>query len=67
MTVRTLALSANTDAILGIVGMIFVLGLFAGAILLGAWIDDRRQKLREQGLHPVTTEAGEVRARETQQ
>ncbi len=40
-------------------------GLFYGAfVLYGAWIDGRRQKLRDAGLHPVTDSRGEVHARE---
>jgi len=66
MSSAVILLSANSDAILGIVGMILVLCLFVGSILLGAWIDGRRQKLRNQGLHPVTTEDGEVKARDRQ-
>ncbi len=39
--------------------------LFYGAIVLyGAWIDGRRQTVREKGLHPVTESTGEVHARE---
>ena len=40
-------------------------GVFYGAFLLyGAWIDGRRQTVREAGLHPVTEPTGEVHARE---
>ncbi len=35
--------------------------MFYGAIVLyGAWIDGRRQRVREKGLHPVTESTGEV-------
>lgn len=40
---------------------VFAYGAF---VLLGAWIDGRRQAVREQGKHPVTTSAGNVEARE---
>jgi len=45
--------------------MIGVLVLFVGVILLGAWIDGRRQAVRDKGLHPSTTPEGHVEARET--
>jgi hypothetical protein len=32
--------------------------------LYGAWIDGKRQRVRRQGKHPVTTTEGNVRARE---
>ena len=39
--------------------------LFYGAVVLyGAWIDGRRQAVREKGLHPVTESDGQVHARE---
>ena len=42
-----------------------VAALFYGAfVLYGAWIDGRRQKVREEGLHPVTGALGEVHAQE---
>lgn len=40
-------------------------GIFYGCfVLYGAWIDGRRQKVREMGLHPVTDDTGAVHARE---
>ena len=37
---------------------------YAAFVLYGAWIDGRRQAVREKGLHPVTEPTGEVHARE---
>lgn len=37
---------------------------FAAFVLYGAWIDGKRQDVREKGLHPTTTEQGDVEARE---
>ena len=37
---------------------------FGAFVLYGAWIDGRRQKVREQGMHPVTEADGTVEARE---
>ncbi len=49
--------------ILAVVG-----GLLYGAVVLyGAWIDGRRQALRNKGLHPVTEPTGEVHAGEGEQ
>ena len=39
--------------------------LFGAFVLLGAWIDGRRQTVRNRGLHPVTTAVGQVVAQET--
>lgn len=50
-----------------VVGIVLaaVAALFFGAfVLYGAWIDGRRQKVREQGKHPVTAPDGTVEARE---
>lgn len=47
---------------LSIVGAV----LLAAFVLLGAWIDGRRQRLRERGLHPTTTDDGSVVAQESQ-
>lgn len=45
--------------------LVAVAGLFYGAtVLYGAWIDGRRQAVRDKGLHPVTDAAGTVHARE---
>ena len=37
---------------------------YAAFVLYGAWIDGRRQAVREKGLHPVTEATGEVHAQE---
>lgn len=37
---------------------------YGAFIFLGAWIDGRRQAVRDKGLHPVTTSDGNVAARE---
>lgn len=34
---------------------------FAAFVLYGAWIDGRRQKVRDDGGHPVTDEHGDVK------
>jgi hypothetical protein len=42
-----------------------VAGLFyASFVLYGAWIDGKRQKIRNKGRHPVTESTGEVHAAE---
>jgi hypothetical protein len=40
--------------------------LFGAFLLLGAWIDGRRQSVRSKGLHPTTTSEGQVEAIETE-
>ena len=37
---------------------------FAAFVLYGARIDGKRQKVRDKGLHPVTTEQADVEAKE---
>lgn len=37
---------------------------FGAFVLVGAWIDGRRQAVRDKGLHPVTTPEGQVKAKE---
>ena len=37
---------------------------YAVFVLYGAWIDGRRQAVRDKGLHPVTEPTGEVHAQE---
>lgn len=54
----------NKLTILGIVIAVVVLVAYASFVLLGAWIDGRRQAVRERGKHPVTTPAGNVEAKE---
>ena len=51
---------------LGIAITVIAAVLCASFVLLGAWIDGRRQALRNKGLHPVTTPEGSVEAREQQ-
>lgn len=42
-----------------------VAAIFYGAfVLYGAWIDGRRQSIRDRGQHPVTEETGAVHAKE---
>ena len=50
--------------VFGIVITILAAMLFGAFILLGAWIDGRRQKILERGQHPVTTPEGNVEAQE---
>lgn len=40
---------------------------FGAFVLYGAWIDGKRQKVREKGLHPTTTEQGDVEAEEARE
>ena len=54
----------NKLTIFGVALMIVVIVAYAAFVLLGAWIDGRRQAVRERGEHPVTTSAGNVEARE---
>ena len=55
-----------TRNVLGIAFAIVAAVLFGAFVLLGAWIDGRRQAVRNKGLHPVTTSDGQVEAREDQ-
>ena len=50
----------------GIVLTVLSVAFFTALVLLGAWIDGRRQALRQRGLHPVTTPEGNVVAQESQ-
>ena len=53
-----------STTVVGIV-LAVVAGAFYGAIVLyGAWIDGKRQRIRDKGKHPVTEQTGEVHARE---
>lgn len=54
----------NKLAIFGIAITVIAVMAYAAFVLLGAWIDGRRQAVRERGEHPVTTSAGNVKARE---
>jgi hypothetical protein len=50
--------------VVGIVLVVVALGFYGLIVLYGAWIDGRRQKVRNKGKHPVTEGTGEVHARE---
>lgn len=54
----------NKLTIVGVVITVLVIVAYAGFVLLGAWIDGRRQAVRERGKHPVTTSDGNVEAKE---
>lgn len=54
----------NKLTILGIAITVVAVVAYGAFVLLGAWIDGRRQAVRERGEHPVTTSAGNVEARE---
>ena len=54
----------NKLTIFGIALTVTVVAAYAAFVLLGAWIDGRRQAVRERGQHPVTTSAGNVEAKE---
>ena len=47
-----------------IVLAVVALGFYGLIVLYGAWIDGRRQRVRDKGKHPVTEGTGEVHARE---
>lgn len=49
-----------------IVITVVAISLFGAFVLLGAWIDGRRQAVRKRGLHPVTTPEGTVTSQESQ-
>ena len=51
----------------GIVLTIVSVAFFTALVLLGAWIDGRRQKLVAAGKHPITTPSGDVISRESQE
>jgi hypothetical protein len=53
-----------STTVVGIVLVIVALGFYGLVVLYGAWIDGRRQKIRDKGKHPVTEKTGEVKARE---
>ena len=50
----------------GLVLTVLSVAFFTALVLVGAWIDGRRQKLLESGKHPITTPSGEVIAAESQ-
>ena len=49
-----------------IVVTVLAIACFGAFVLLGAWIDGRRQKVLDRGQHPVTTPAGHVTSEEAQ-
>jgi hypothetical protein len=53
-------------SIIAIAITILAIILFGAFLLLGTWIDGRRQALRNKGLHPTTTSEGQVEARESE-
>ena len=56
-----------STTVVGIVLVVVALGFYGLIVLYGAWIDGRRQKVREKGKHPVTEATGEVHAREDEE
>ena len=55
--------STAIGIVLAVVAILFY-GLF---VLYGAWIDGKRQRIREKGQHPVTDGTGGVHAIEREQ
>ena len=53
-----------STTVVGIVLVVVALGFYGLIVLYGAWIDGKRQKVRKQGKHPVTSTKGEVKAQE---
>lgn len=53
-----------STTVVGIVLAVVALGFYGVIVLYGAWIDGRRQRVRNKGRHPVTDGSGEVHARE---
>jgi hypothetical protein len=53
-----------STTVVGIVLVVVALGFYGLIVLYGAWIDGRRQRVRDKGKHPVTESTGEVHARE---
>lgn len=56
----------NKLTIFGVVITIVAIVAYGAFVLLGAWIDGRRQAVRERGQHPITTSAGNVETKEEQ-
>ena len=56
-----------STTVVGIVLVVVALGFYGLIVLYGAWIDGKRQKVREKGKHPVTEGSGEVHAREDEE
>ena len=53
-----------STTVVGIVLVVVALGFYGLIVLYGAWVDGKRQKVRDKGKHPVTTSDGDVKARE---
>jgi len=53
-----------STTVVGIVLVVVALAFYGLIVLYGAWIDGKRQRVRDKGKHPVTEASGEVRARE---
>lgn len=53
-----------STTVVGIVLAVVAIGFYGLIVLYGAWIDGRRQRIRDKGKHPVTESTGEVHARE---
>ena len=56
-----------STTVVGIVLAVVALGFYGLIVLYGAWIDGKRQKVRDKGRHPVTEGTGEVHAREDEE
>jgi hypothetical protein len=53
-----------STTVVGVLLAVLALGFYGLIVLYGAWIDGRRQRVRDKGKHPVTETTGEVHARE---
>jgi len=53
-----------STTVVGIVLVVVALAFYGLIVLYGAWIDGKRQRVRNKGKHPVTEGTGEVRAQE---
>ena len=58
-----IVLILGAATLIGMGGMV-ALAFYGLIFLYGAWIDGKRQKVRDKGKHPVTTTEGDVEARE---
>ncbi len=56
-----------STTVVGIVLVVVALGFYGLIVLYGAWIDGKRQRVRNKGKHPVTERTGEVHAREDEE
>jgi hypothetical protein len=53
-----------STTVVGIVLVVVAVGFYGLIVLYGAWIDGKRQRVRDKGNHPVTEGSGKVHARE---